>query len=108
MINLNKDLSVLTTIPEDSLNSLSEKSIWCICHSVEENTLRGETLTEVDLGIGSLLVSSEEDIIRYKFIPNNHLEESVKETLLNKKNPLELKLERGLVNKIVKTYKNIL
>lgn len=108
MNNLIQDLSTLTTIPEDALLKLKDKIIWVICDSAESELLSGEGLIKVDLGIGTLLLSiSEDDEILYKFIPSANLEDALKETFINKKNPLKLKLEKLLANKIIKTYKDM-
>lgn len=70
--------------------------------------MKNESPTEMDIGIGTLLISDDEETVKYKFIPSKVLEESVNETIQNKKSPLELKLEKNLVNKILNTYKTIL
>lgn len=70
--------------------------------------MKNESPTEMDIGIGTLLISDNEETVKYKFIPSKALEELVNETIQNKKSPLELKLEKNLVNKILNTYKTIL
>lgn len=62
---------------------------------------------EINIGVGTLLISDDQDIVKYKFIPSESLEESINETLRTGKSPLELKLEKSLLNKIIKTYKDI-
>ena len=53
---------------------------------------------EINIGIGTLLISDDQDIVKYKFIPSESLEGSINETLRTGKSPLELKLEKSLLN----------
>ncbi len=108
MNNVIKDISTLTTINEDYLKSLVTKSEWCICSYIEESILKKETITKIDIGIGFLSVLVEDNTIKYKFIPNKELEEAIRDTVINDKNPLKLKLEKSLVDKITKMYKEYL
>ncbi len=107
MNNVSEDVSILSTIPQDTINKLLKEVTWSICHSVEEDLLNNNTLTKIDIGLGTLLISNEEDTIKYKFIPSSTLEDSVKETILSKKSPLESILEDTLIRKILHTYKDI-
>lgn len=65
-------------------------------------------LTECDIGIGTLLVEVVENQIQYKFIPTQKFERGLVESIVNKKNPLVVKLEESFANRIVKTYKDML
>lgn len=108
MNNLIEDISKLTTIPVNVLEKLNTKAIWCICDSFQESVLNNEDITTINIGIGTLIISETDETIKYKFIPNQTLEDAVIQTSLNKKSPLELTLEKTLANKVVKTYKDIL
>jgi len=108
MNNIVKDISTLTTIKEDYLNSLVAKSEWCICSYVEETILKKENITKVDIGIGSLSILVEDNTIKYKFIPSKELEEAIRTTVIDDKNPLKFKLEKVLVDKITNVYKELL
>lgn len=103
-----EDLSVLTTIPKDTLNNLFKKINLCICDEVQDSSLKNEEISKINIGIGYLIISNSEDQIKYKFIPSEDLENNVKETLIEGKNPLQRTLERNLVNRILKTYKDII
>ncbi len=107
MSNLLTDLHVLTSIPRASFDKLTEKSIWCICSDVEESILKKENITKVDIGIGDLYIKLEDDMIKYKFIPSQQLEEAVKNTVLNGKNVLIDVVETTLAARFVNTYKDI-
>ena len=108
MSNIIEDISKITTIPTTALNKLVEKSVWCICDSLEDSMLKDEKITALDIGIGTLYIANDEEAIRYKFIPSEYLEQSVKETVDSCINPLKNILEENLVNKILTTYKTII
>ena len=108
MNDLTKDISILTTIKEDYLDNLIKKSEWCICSYVEETILKKENITKIDIGIGSLSILVEDNSIKYKFIPSEELENSIRTTIINDKNPLKLKLEKVLVDRITNVYKELL
>lgn len=107
MEDLIKDVATLTTIPEKSLVKLVDKSYWCISNEVIESLKQGDTVTEIDIGIGILYIKVIDDTIQYKFIPSAKLNDTVKDTVINKRNILEDTLEKTLVNKIVDTYKDL-
>lgn len=108
MYSLIEDLAILTTIPISSLQKLVSKSIYCICNCVEENKLKNENLTEINLGIGCLYINVVNNNVEYKFVPNKKLEEAIRNTLVEGKNPLTDRLEESLVNKILHVYKNLI
>lgn len=105
--NVVEDISNITTIPIASLNRLNDKISSCICNNVEEAMLEGKTVCENFVGFGLLVVSVENDSIQYKFIPTKKLEKALVDTVVNKKNPLTVKLEETFVNRITKTYKDM-
>jgi hypothetical protein len=108
MNSIIKELSAITTIPINSLQKLKEKEVYLICNAVEEATLQGEALTEVNIGIGNLIILIENGFITYKFAPSSKLEKNLVSTIMNKKNPLTNLFEETLANKVVKTYKDML
>ena len=107
MNKLVNDLSTLTTISKNALNSLTEKAQGCICHCVYESLLEENPLTEVDIGIGTLYIKCEEDEIKYKFIPAKKLEENVAQTVRTKVSPITLQVETALKERIESTYKQL-
>ena len=102
-----KDLSVLTTIPENSLKQLFEKAEWCISDSLLESTLKGEEFLSLDIGIGKLYIKVEDDTIKYRFKPSASLTKQIKQTLKNKKSSLESTLDATVVSRILNTYKDL-
>lgn len=103
-----ENLSTLTTIPKKHLERLLNKVFLCIGDAVEEIVLKNEKLTEIDIGIGTLVISIYDDMLKYKFIPNNRLDKVVKSTVVEKKNSLTREIDDNLANKIINVYKDML
>ena len=74
---LTKDLSVLTGISEQSLKKLADKSIYCICNSVEDLIYSRCNELQIDIGIGTLKILLVDNVVKYKFIPNDKLETAI-------------------------------
>ena len=108
MNNMIEDISKLTTIQKEYLDSLIVKSEWCICSYIENTILNKENITKIDIGIGSLSILVEDNTIKYKFIPSKELESAIRTTVIDDKNPLKFKLEKTLVDKITNIYKELL
>ena len=108
MESLINDLAAITTIPPNSLQRLKEKEIYIICNDVEESILQNKDVTEINIGIGNLIIEVKNNSINYKFVPSLKLEKNLISTIINKKNPLTYAMEEALANRIVKTYKDML
>lgn len=108
MNKLVDDLSTLTTINNLKLQRLIKLSIYCITEEILENLLTDKSLTEYDIGIGTLYISTANNEIRYKFIPSEEFSSSVKNTVETKRNLLEAKVEKSLISSIEETYKDLL
>lgn len=104
--NVKEDLSSLTTINESVFTKLINKVEWCISDCVEKSILNGDSLANIDLDIGNLLISFDNNQIKYKFIPSQKLEKAITNTVVNERNDLVLNIEESLVSKLVNTYKN--
>lgn len=107
-VNIIEDISNLTTIPIESLNKLTTKTIYCINEAVEELILSNEESVIVDLGFGTLEISIEGDQLKYYFEPSVKLNTSVISTIKNKQNTLTNRLDSILVDRILHTYKDLL
>ena len=107
MSNLLEDLSVITRVCKYNFDELASKSVAIISHSVEESLRNKENITEVDIGIGTLLIKNEEETLLYKFIPSKKLEESVKTTVTSRKSPLAVMIDETLGRRITNTYKDL-
>lgn len=102
---LSKDLSVLTGINEQSIKKLADKSIYCICNSVEDMIYARDEELSIDVGIGTLKILLANSVVKYKFIPSDKLDQAVVKTISSEQNELVDVLESALVSKIENVYK---
>lgn len=108
MADIVKDMATLTTIPEKSLNKFYKKMIYCMCESVAEDLLDEDIeISEMNIGIGTLYIKHSGSDIKYHFIPNDLLEKSMQQTVVNKKNLLEDLLNDALAKKFMEVYKDL-
>jgi hypothetical protein len=104
---LNVDLSNITNIPKLCLDNLFFKAEDCIAYCVQENLVKQEPLTSIDIGVGILYIKLIDDKISYKFIPSTSLEDKVRGAIIDQENPLLYKLETSLGDRIKSTYKGL-
>ena len=83
-MDLIQDVSKLTAVSQITLNKLANIVSLCICNDVYESILKNEAVTEIKLGIGTLLIKNENNNILYKFIPNQKLENQLIDTIKTK------------------------
>ena len=107
MIDIINDTAVLTTVPEKAIKKILDKMIYAINEAVVEARITGESIIEMNIGLGTLLIKMEDESIQYKFIPGDKLEESVKNAFINKQNLLEDALDASLRNKLTNIYKDL-
>ena len=108
MNKLVDDLSTLTSISSSKLDNLCKIASYCITEEFLETILQEKDLVEYDIGIGKLYIGIKDDQIKYKFVPDNLLAESLKTTMESKRNLFEVKIEKTLVSSIENTYKDLL
>lgn len=107
MIDIINDTATLTTIPVNVLRRLSKKFEDAILYAVKESLLSGETITELDVGVGRLLIKVESDTIAYKFLPSATFEKQLVNTIEGKYLPIQTEVENGLKNKVMNVYKEL-
>ena len=107
MVDIINDLSTITTIQEKALRKLVDKSMFLICHSVQESIEENDDTTTMDIGIGKLSIKIDDDGIKYRFVPTPKLEEAMHETLNSGKSPLLYELEQSLVKKVEQARKEL-
>lgn len=106
--NVVENLSKITTIPPKCITSLFNKEAYCIVDFIHEDTLSNVTLTEIDIGIGTLSIYHDNSDLKYRFSPNKAFNESVIKAAKGELNLMESAMEKTLVDKIVNTYKDLL
>jgi len=107
MSKLIEDISAITTLPIKTLDRLFDKGAECICHSVLESKLNGESVCSIDISVGEIKVIISNDTISYRFIPSNKLEAMLVDTIVNNNDPLVKDIEDTLINRILNTYKDL-
>lgn len=107
MTNGLENLSTITTIPYHTLQKLFNELSWIICDSLEESCINNQEYASIDIGIGTIDIAVVDDSVQYRFVPSSKLEDSVRETIENKKSPLVSNIEKSIVKRIVNTYKDL-
>ena len=106
-MSLVSDMSVITTIPLSTLNKLVDKEQLCILHKIVESELKGDPITAIELGFGTLYIKHDDDEIKYKFIPSKQFENNVKTVITTGESPLIATVEEALKDKILSVYKDL-
>lgn len=100
-------LSVLTTVPLVNLEKLNDVIDSVHSDDVVTQILEGKEYYELGTMEGTIYIRVENDIVKYKFIPNEKFDEIVKSSILNKRSKLiDTSLDR-LKRSLVSTYKDI-
>ena len=108
MTNIISDISTVSTIPENSLIKLIPIANKCISHAIFESLESKQEITELDIGIGTLLIQLFDENIKFKFIPSQKLEDTITSTISTGKSDLTYTVEEALKNKILYAYKNLI
>ena len=101
------DLATITTIPKEALVKLLKRAEYCLSDSIVEQRLNNNEVIELDIGIGSILLKLVDEDIKFKFVPSDDFRQIVK-TSFNGENSLSNVLEKNLVTKVTKAYKDLL
>lgn len=108
MDNAIEDVSKLTSIPYKTLCKLFDLTGLCICNSVYTALLDDCKTSEINLEFGKLVITVRDEKVIYEFIPSKNFEEQLVTTINENKNPLEIKLEDTLADRITKTFKDLI
>lgn len=108
-MSINKDLSTLTTLPEETIEYLSKYMKYVHSHEIATQMLEnGGNIYELTLFEGTLFIKIENDNVSYKFVPSDKFNEIVVDTILNKKSLLVDDMADKLKNVLMKAYKDVL
>lgn len=106
MFDLKKDLSVLTNVKEYNLEHLIKSAIDIINYDVAENIAKRNPITTIDIGIGILYITNDNNTVEYKFIPSSNLEKAITDSYKGI-NQLKYKVDEQLGNRLNSTYKEL-
>lgn len=106
MYDLIADVEALSGVKRYNIDKLIDLSLYSISHDVIESKLSGSNSCTIDIGIGYLYFEYEDNIIRYKFTPNEKFEKNLQ---LSYKGVdiLDKKLDENLGQRISSTYKEL-
>ncbi len=107
MYSLAEDLSVLTGVAKSNIETLVNRAVSIIGHDVAESLCNKEFVTEVDIGIGTLVISIQQDQIMYRFVPTKKLEGIVNNVYKTGTSPILLEVDDTLGRRIANTYKDL-
>ena len=103
-----KELNNLTSIPEKIFEKLSDNIMFLILQNLEETLIKKESICEIDLNLGTLIISIEEETLKFNFIPSKKLEKEILKTIENGENSMQEILINNMVSTLEKTYKELL
>ena len=102
------DLSTLTGIYKYQLEQVADKAQLDMCHCVLETIDSRDKVCVMNVGIGELVVSVDEDGIEYKFIPSKSFEDKLVSTVQSGESPLQASLETKVNSRMLNIYKELL
>lgn len=106
--DIKEDLLILANIPIEIFNRLTNTEIKIICDDMQESQWEDpNSILEIDIGLGKLLIGVEEDQVKYKFIPSKKLEKSIKSVLTEDTNSLVEEIDKKLASRLVDVYKEL-
>ena len=107
-MSLEKKLSDLTIIPEKDLKKLTSYIDAVHSHDVATQLVDDNTVFELNTFEGSLFITLEDDVLKYKFIPNENFAKIIKATLITKKSLLIERMSEKLKESLVHRRKELL
>lgn len=107
-MNLNNELSILTQIPINVLDKLSNISKKCILHNIHQSCLEDKDCLEIDIGYGNIIMYISDENIVYRFVPSKDFEKSIINTIDSQEDPLILDIEQSLKKKVLNVYKELI
>jgi len=100
--NVINDLSSYTKIPNKILTELVHKLNLCIGSAIHDAIINKESAVVINVGIGSLSVNLTD--MQCKFIPSKDLKQTIRKSIDEKLDPLEINLEDTLIQKLLAIY----
>lgn len=107
-INVSKEIADLTNLNEKHIRKLFSRLQWSMCDGLSAIMDTDDKYVSCDIGIGKIVLIVDDSSLRYNFIPSGELEDSLIKTITTGVNPLEVALEKTLITKLTKTYKDLL
>jgi len=104
--NVINDIGTLLKLPNKVTTELVQKANLCIGSIISDAKIAGEQTVIINIGIGTLSV----DLIdmQCKFVPSKDLKATIKTSLSEDSDPLELVLEQALTDKLLAVCEEVL
>ena len=106
MYDLIADVEALSGVKRYNIDKLIDLALYSISHDVIESKLSGSNSCTIDIGIGYLYFEYEDNIIKYKFTPNEKFEKNLQLSYKGV-DRLDKKLDENLGQRISSTYKEL-
>ena len=100
-------VSSLSNIPESSLEKFKVYANTIHGDDVFVSKLTGENVHKVETLEGDIYITIENNIIKYKFIPNESFKNNIKKALINDKSPLLEKLGAKVIKVVSNIYEDL-
>lgn len=104
--NIVKDLSTLSQIPLKVLTEVYKKEALCIGSAIHDAVLAKDDIAILNIGIGTL--SIEISTGQCKFLPSKELKQTIKRSLEKKVDPVEMYLEKEIIDKLLIACEEVL
>ena len=109
MYKIKEDLNKTTNLSYELMDRVTNKIKYFICDDILDSLLGENDTTEIDIGIGTLViyVDKTNNAIKYKFVPSKELEDSINYTVVELKSPLKERASKGLSSRVGEIYKEL-
>lgn len=110
-MDFEKSISALTGIPCSYIQIIVDATRNYMCDKINSSVHSNNSgEVQIDIGIGNLVVmyNKEDNIVRYRFEPNTKTNDDVCDTIQEKYNPLVLECTQSLINRLIRSYKELI
>jgi len=101
-LNIVNDIGNAVRVPGKVMDTLIDTANYCIGSAIHDAILSGEPTTVLNIGIGSLSINLAD--MQCKFIPSKDLKQTIRKSIDEKLDPLEINLEDTLIQKLLAIY----
>jgi len=102
---IKRESNSLTTKDLEKLGKLVE---FVIIDDVVDAKLKGEDVTEIDLGLGTLYIKCDGDDVKTKLVLNDDFKNRIIASTKVEQSALDAKLNEALVTRIIHIYKDLI
>ena len=109
MVDILKDISTMTAIPMEQFIKLTKDMELSIEYAVKEayiNADKKDTVVDLDIGIGRLILAIKNKEIHYKFVPSQSLHRGLQK--IDSPDSFTGELEEKIRTKFIRAYKELM